>query len=216
MKVVSINIRGLGSRLKKDKIRNLIREEKADFIAIHESKLVEVDSGLVRSLWGDQDVEWPFTSAEGNSGGIISMWSGSQFKQIFTFSGKGFLGVSGVWVKNNKCCNIINIYSPCLISEKRELWRIHIMSKRGFDGVLWCLVGDFNAIKNRSERRGTSLISQDSYNVEFQSFIDELDLIDLPVLGKKFTWFRPDGSAMSRLDRFLVTEEWANLWSLSA
>jgi hypothetical protein len=33
-----------------------------------------------------------------------------------------------------------------------------------------------------------------------------MELIDIPVLGKRFTWFRSDGSAMSRLDRFLLPD----------
>lgn len=36
----------------------------------------------------------------------------------------------------------------------------------------------------------------------------DLNLIDLPLLGRRFTWVRPNGSVMSRLDRILVSEEW--------
>ncbi|XP_068504284.1 uncharacterized protein [Phaseolus vulgaris] len=31
-------------------------------------------------------------------------------------------------------------------------------------------------------------------------------------LGKKFTWYKADGSAKSRLDRVLVSEEWLHMW----
>ncbi|PNY03509.1 cysteine-rich receptor-like protein kinase, partial [Trifolium pratense] len=37
-------------------------------------------------------------------------------------------------------------------------------------------------------------------------------LLDLPVLGRKFTWFHPNGRAMSRIDRALVSEDWLTLW----
>lgn len=30
------------------------------------------------------------------------------------------------------------------------------MSKRGFGGQLWCVVGSFNAVKYSSERRGSA------------------------------------------------------------
>ncbi|GAU50433.1 hypothetical protein TSUD_134890, partial [Trifolium subterraneum] len=33
-----------------------------------------------------------------------------------------------------------------------------------------------------------------------------MEFIDIPVLGKKFSWFSPDGKAMSRLDRFLLSD----------
>lgn len=37
----------------------------------------------------------------------------------------------------------------------------------------------------------------------FNEFITELDLIDMPLHGRKFTWSRLEGTIMSRLDRFL-------------
>lgn len=80
----------------------------------------------------------------------------------------------------------------------------------GRSGVLWEIL--INAIKKRSERRGISSNWDVSECVEFQSFIDDLNLIDLPMLGKRFTWFKPDGTAMSRLDRFLLSDGWLLLW----
>jgi hypothetical protein len=32
-------------------------------------------------------------------------------------------------------------------------------------------------------------------------------LFDLPLAGRQFTWFRGDGSSMSRVDRFLLSED---------
>lgn len=47
---------------------------------------------------------------------------------------------------------------------------------------------------------------------EFNEFIEDLDLIDLPLTGRKYTWHRSNGSCMSRIDRFLISEEWASQW----
>jgi hypothetical protein len=33
-----------------------------------------------------------------------------------------------------------------------------------------------------------------------------MEVVDVPVTGKKFTWFSGDGFAMSRLDRFLLSD----------
>ena len=51
---------------------------------------------------------------------------------------------------------------------------------------------------------------------EFKAFMEDLDLIDLPVLGKKFTYFANDGVTMSRIDRFLVSEGFISRWNLSS
>ena len=47
----------------------------------------------------------------------------------------------------------------------------------------------------------------------FNCFIDTNCLIDIPCVGKKYTWFKSNGTAKSRLDRFLISEEWLQRWS---
>jgi hypothetical protein len=37
---------------------------------------------------------------------------------------------------------------------KRRLWNSLIMSKGGFGDGNWCVIGDFNAVLEREERRG--------------------------------------------------------------
>ena len=43
-------------------------------------------------------------------------------------------------------------------------------------------------------------------------FIDSNILFYLPLCVKIFTWFRGDGVSMSRLDRFLLLEDWCAIW----
>jgi hypothetical protein len=50
-------------------------------------------------------------------------------------------------------------------------------------------------------------------HIPFGRFIDDTLLIDLPLSGRKFTWYKGDGLTMSRLDRFLLSEEWCLSWS---
>ncbi|KAK2403455.1 hypothetical protein QL285_052889 [Trifolium repens] len=89
------------------------------------------------------------------------------------------------------------------------------MSKDGFGGGAWCVLGDFNAVRRREDRRGTSLSTPLSSLVEmreFDAFIDNPELEDLAPVGGNFTWFHPNGVAMSRLDRVLVSEDWFTSW----
>jgi hypothetical protein len=89
------------------------------------------------------------------------------------------------------------------------------MSKSGFGDGLWCVVGDFNSVRNATERRGVRSISLDSRNSEmreFDDFLERLELVDLPLVGRKFTWFHPNGISMSRLDRVLISSTWFECW----
>ncbi|XP_024630914.1 uncharacterized protein [Medicago truncatula] len=36
--------------------------------------------------------------------------------------------------------------------------------------------------------------------------------MDLPLHGRGFTWYKGDGNSMSRIDRFLLSEEWCAKW----
>jgi len=34
----------------------------------------------------------------------------------------------------------------------------------------------------------------------------------IPLQGRSFTWYKGDGNSMSRIDRFLLSEEWCSRW----
>ncbi|KAK2351444.1 hypothetical protein QL285_097260 [Trifolium repens] len=75
-----------------------------------------------------------------------------------------------------------------------------------------CVCGDFNVVWSIDERRSTSNGQRPSDHVAFNRFVDENFLVDLSLCGCKFTWYRGDGLAMRRLDRFLLSEEWCLSW----
>ncbi|GKU89448.1 hypothetical protein SLEP1_g3583 [Rubroshorea leprosula] len=105
---------------------------------------------------------------------------------------------------------ILNIYSPCHLTGKRELWEELynlIISKKG----CWCLSGDYNSVRRVEERAGCHGVSREMK--EFDEFILRSELIDLPLVGRKFTWYNSNGKQMSRIDRFLVSEDWIAKWS---
>lgn len=49
---------------------------------------------------------------------------------------------------------------------------------------------------------------------KYCDFIDDMELIDLPVVGNKFTWFNFAGSSMSSLDQFLISTALIYSWKL--
>jgi len=63
-------------------------------------------------------------------------------------------------------------------------------------------------VRSRSERKGIKgRGKQTSELTAFNSFIDSNFLLDIPLVGKKFTWFKPNETTNSRIDRVLVTED---------
>jgi exonuclease III len=190
MIIVSYNVRGLGGRVKKRRVCDLVQECKVDFLALQETKLEEVSESLCYRLWGSSDCNWFYLPSEGASGGILSIWGKSNSNLICTFNGEGYVGVCLEWGVQKSICFVINVYSKSDLVAKRRLWGSILSSKRQFGSGNWCVVGDFNAVVSSEERRGMTLES--SFNVEmrdFRGFIVDSELIDLSLLGRRFTWY---------------------------
>jgi exonuclease III len=97
MIIATFNVRGLGGRVKKNKICELVRLNNLDFLAIQETKVAEVTPSLCFSLWGDEDCDWVFRASEGSSGGILSIWRKSCAIVVDVFQGDGYVGVILDW-----------------------------------------------------------------------------------------------------------------------
>ncbi|WJX93090.1 hypothetical protein P8452_74658 [Trifolium repens] len=193
----------------------MIRNNKIDFLAIQETKLEVISETLCYGLWGSCDCDWVFLPSEGRSGGILSIWSKSNNSLIFSFMGEGFVGVCLEWGVLKTIFFVVNVYSKCDINSKRVLWNNLITCKRGLGGGRWCVVGDFNAVSSLEERVGVNVMEARVVTteiIEFRKFVEELELLDLPILGRKFTWYQASGRAMSRIDRILISDEWSHKW----
>lgn len=77
-------------------------------------------------------------------------------------------------------------------------------------------MGDFNAITSTREMKGIGNFSGSQEVVEFKNWVNCLELVDPPLLGRKFTWFRADCTTMSRLDIFILSKEWIQTWEVVA
>ncbi|GKU99314.1 hypothetical protein SLEP1_g12182 [Rubroshorea leprosula] len=200
---------GSGEARKRRQIRELVKKEKVEFLAIQETKLQAVDNSICRGVWGTDDMEWISKPTAGMSGGLLCVWNPKVFKLTEVIEGDNFIGVTGVWGEDKILVHILNIYSPCQVTGKRALWeelQRLILSRNGN----WCLAGDFNAVRSIEERAGCKGMNVEME--EFGDFIHNAGLIDLPLVGRKYTWYNSNGKFMSRIDRFLISEGWFSVW----
>lgn len=71
----------------------------------------------------------------------------------------------------------------------------------------WVICGDFNCIKNQSERKG--LPWSRKAMALFSDLINNLEVIDLPLSNQTYTWSNmQQRPTLAKLDRFLVSTEW--------
>jgi hypothetical protein len=121
--------------------------------------------------------------------------------------------IKGKFIASDEDFIIINVNAPCDSAAKMVLWgRLKNLVLQNINMCL-CVCGDFNSVCSVDERKGRGLVFRQVDADIFNNFIHESSLIDLPICGRLFTWYKGDGITMSRLDRFLLSNKWCEKWS---
>ncbi|XP_057808850.1 uncharacterized protein LOC131023324 [Salvia miltiorrhiza] len=212
MKALSYNIRGLGSKIKKREIREIIQKQEIDVVFLQETKMGQLSEPDLKSIWGTEAVEFANRQAEGRSGGILTLWNPAKFSCSSQWNGEGALFVNGIWLSGNFPCVLINVYASQMLKDREELWdRIGLVVKQNRDSCV-CVAGDFNSVRTESDRvgRGTQFSSRDIQ--VFDNFIRGNELEEIRLQGRKFTWYQPQGLCKTKLDRFMVNDKWVSIW----
>ncbi|GAU10348.1 hypothetical protein TSUD_422720, partial [Trifolium subterraneum] len=188
----------------------MVSERRVDVLCIQESKLEDVEEGLVRFLWGSEVVEYSFLPSIGASGGILTIWDPRVVSVWSSQCLTNCLITRGRFIKENVEFSLANVYAPCSGVGRVRLWQELSGVLQLHGQTAWCVLGDFNAIRSSEERksrvRRLEVLSEETH--AFNQFIEANSLIDLPLCGRKFTWYSSDGRAMSRLDRFFLSDDW--------
>ncbi|GJW52227.1 RNA-directed DNA polymerase, eukaryota, reverse transcriptase zinc-binding domain protein [Tanacetum coccineum] len=139
----------------------------------------------------------------GRSGGLLSVWDTYSFSKLNVFTFDHFLVVEGNWLHSHLHCFMVNVYAPQDDKKKEILWNLILKFKEGHPGH-YIIFGDFNVVRLASERIGT-IFNSSSANV-FNQFISNGSLWEIPHGGHLFTRINRRGNKLSKLDRFLITE----------
>ncbi|KAF8084972.1 hypothetical protein N665_0691s0011 [Sinapis alba] len=143
----------------------------------------------------------------GYSGGLALMWKNS-VNIDFKFVDKHLVDFKVMFGKD--CFFVSCIYGEPAVGNRPKLWER--LSRIGAHrNEPWCMLGDFNEIKNSEEKIGGPRRSEAS----FQAFNDMLqigDMTELPSTGDSFTWGGQRGtlSIQYKLDRCFVNKDGSN------
>ena len=204
--ILSWNVRGLNNPQKRERVKFWLRQWKCDIICLQESKLNSLDKGIIRSIWGNPYVGWEVLHAEGTSGGVILMWDKRIVEKLDVLVGR--FSVSCVW--RGVCDGFTwvgtGLYGPTCDVARQALW-VELRDIRHKWSFPWCIFGDFNVIRFPSERLRCRRLTPPM--IEFSDFIEDLNLVDLPLGGGgQFTWSSgSDNPSMSRIDRALISSD---------
>ena len=211
MKFISYNIRGLGSFEKRKEIQKIVKLHRPWVLCVQETKLESINDFLCSSLWGNQNYRFSYRPSAGASGGILTIWDTTEVDVIITRS-LAHVIIQGKMVKIGADFSLANLYALCDPLRQQDVWNNLGTMIGNFREACWCVCGDFNSIRSFAERKSRVVSSFIEDYSHFNLFIDSNILFNLPLCGKNFTWFIGDGVSMSRLDRFLLSEDWCVIW----
>ena len=208
-KLICWNVRGLNSRARQDTVRTLITSCQAEIVCLQETKMSGIPRGCILSLLGSDFPYWLELPSAGASGGILVAW-------------RHRLGPASATRVDNFSISIQ--FSP---SGSQAWWLTCVYGPQGDDNKIlflqelrvvraacpgpWLLLGDFNLIV-RTEDKNNGHVNRAMMG-RFRRLINDLELSELPLLGRKYTWSnQQDSPTLVRLDRVLCSAHWEQMF----
>lgn len=144
----------------------------------------------------------------GSSGGIITIWNGSLLKGKLISHSYYQITIEFTSNLDNSTWYLTNVYGPNSVEGKKEStdW---FMSLNTSQVKLWMILGDFNFIRGPENR---SRAGGDHNNMMvFNNIIINLDLVEIPLKGRAFTWSNmQDQPLLEKLDWVFTSPQWTS------
>ncbi|XP_058103363.1 uncharacterized protein LOC131246914 [Magnolia sinica] len=165
----------------------------------YETKCPNFNDRLLGSLWRAADVSWVAKDSMGSAGGILVAWKNSAWQVLNSWTGKFFVSVILQHISSRFTCCFSSIYGPSQDRDRKAFWEELSLSRQKFVGAC-CIAGDFDIVRNSQEKSHSR--SNTPTMKQFSDWIKEEELVDLPILGARFTWSNGrESPTMCRLDR---------------
>ncbi|KAL4353045.1 hypothetical protein GQ457_06G007270 [Hibiscus cannabinus] len=119
MRIVSWNVRGLGSATKRRGVQDLLRKQHYDMAILLESKW-----DVATQFEGVAGGRVPFCvcSIGRGVGGILVIWNSSRFCLDFSDILSHCVVIKGSWAVDSFSCGLMAVYAPCGTTEQFTLW----------------------------------------------------------------------------------------------
>lgn len=176
------------------------------YVACKKQKGKSFDALYVRNFCTPEFDNFMFLPSNGASDGILVAWKSSVFSGELLFQNEYAISISFTSRHNEDSWVLTTIYAPCHSEGKREFlnWFQRVQMPEDID---WLIVGDFNLIRRPEyrNREGGDLVEMFLFN----EAISNLGLVELPFLGRQFTWTnKQNPPLLERLDWFFTSAGW--------
>lgn len=138
-----------------------------------------------RRLWGEGDFDYAYLPSVGRSGGVICLWVKGVIKMDSVVVEEFSVSLWCRFAREEARWMVTNVYGT-VAYERKEAFLKELEEVRGNNVIPWCAGGDFNEIWFIEERRGDEVV--DRFMRMFLEFMENLAMVDLPMVGNEFTW----------------------------
>jgi exonuclease III len=179
------NVHGLGQRRKRDDVRAAVDSFLPSILCIQESKLTDISSLLASSFLPSTLRHFIFKPSIGASGGIITAWD-NQTLQLMHHSIDEFSITSTFSHRADSLTfSIVNVYGPCVHDQKPAFLDSLAQIFATLSGSV-AIMGDFNLTRSPRDKSNGNFNGSEA--TQFNEFINNLGLIEIPLLDWQFTW----------------------------
>ncbi|GMJ14221.1 hypothetical protein HRI_005091300 [Hibiscus trionum] len=205
MKVISWNVRGLGTPRAVTRLKNSLRGHNPHILFLIETKITVRRMERVRHRCGFRygiDV-----AANGSKGGLSLGWKPDCNITLSTYS-QHHIDVI-IREEDNEPWRFTGFYGNPIENERSRSWALLRQLKEQHD-MPWLIAGDFNEVMFSFEKMGRR-IRPERCMQQFRDALDDCELGDLGFTGAWFTWERgnfPHTNVRERLDRALANPRW--------
>lgn len=136
-------------------------------------------------------------------------WDSSKVSGTMIHSGAFSLTLKFTNKVDNQSWACTTVYGPTSRTIRCEFWE-ELCLAHDLCFSTWVLCGNFNTVFSLNDKNRGFPNSSDLTIA--QNFLNELDLVDPPLLGRRFTWTNGQLDPIwTRLERFLLSIDWLNM-----
>jgi exonuclease III len=200
------NCQGLGISSKVQFLKELIRDEKIDFIGLQETQRSHFSDSWLTSLAGSKPFAWFSAPPNGRSGGLLVGFNTDVFDVRENEIDEFMIRTLIFHREKNLIWNFVNVYGAAQKENKcRFLCELSSFCSRSRAPLL--VGGDFNIIRKVEEKNKP--VGVNKWSFLFNSIIEQNGLVEFDLNNRLFTWSnnRID-PIFEKLDQFLASPEW--------
>ena len=208
IRFASVNCRGLNKQIKRKCIFKRCTEY--DIICLQETYITKETAPAWKLDWGGE-----FYYSEGSSkskGQIILVNKRLEYESIeVTYQTERILALRLKLNNESEPINIINVYGPAVINERRTFMDTLYAVKTavGEEKVIFC--GDFNMVLNNELDIISGAPHREEDVTRFKNWVSNCEIVDAWRARhgnlKEFTWSRPNPFTARRLDYIFCGED---------